>query len=178
MEKPKKPLSIIVVGASGDLARKKIYPALFALHCQGYLPEGSRIFGFARSSYTDEAFREEITRHLTCRYTPDASCQERMEEFLGSCHYVAGTYGSTDSFLELYRRMRGLEDGKEVLRFFYLAIPPSVFVDVARAIGDAGLVNCGPGETWSRVVIEKPFGRDRETSDDPRCPPSDRLRTA
>jgi glucose-6-phosphate 1-dehydrogenase len=88
-----------------------------------------------------------------------------MKEFLAKCHYVQGAYDSRDSFLDLYQVMRETEQGGPANRLYYLAIPPSVFIDVARAIGDAGLVSCGSEEPWSRVVIEKPFGRDRDSSD-------------
>ena len=165
MEQSQEPLSIVVVGASGDLARKKIFPALFSLYCQGYLPDEFRVFGFARSEFTDAAFRERVTEHLTCRYAPGESCADRMTEFLERCYYVAGSYDAADAFLNLYEVMRGVEGQRAVNRMFYLAIPPSIFLDVAQAIGSAGLVACGEGGPWSRVVIEKPFGRDRESSD-------------
>ena len=159
-------LSIVVIGGSGDLARKKIFPALFALHCQGFLPEGYLVFGFARSRLNDMEFRTRIMEHLTCRYTPGESCGQLMDEFLGRCCYVSGNYDSRDSLLDLYQTMREAEGGKGANRFYYLAIPPSVFLGVSHAIGDAGLVNCGAAEHWSRVVIEKPFGSDRASSDE------------
>ena len=158
-------LSIVVVGASGDLARRKIFPALFALHCQGFLPKRFQVFGFARSELSDEEFRTRIMEHLTCRYTPGDSCAQLMDEFLGRCCYSSGSYDSRDSFLGLYQVMREAEGEGGANRFYYLAIPPSVFLDVAHAIGDAGLVSCGTTGPWSRVVIEKPFGRDRASSD-------------
>jgi glucose-6-phosphate 1-dehydrogenase len=158
-------LSMVVVGASGDLARRKIYPALFALYCQGLLPESFQVFGFARSEFTETEFRERVMRHLTCRYTPEASCAERMDEFLARCHYFSGGYGAADSWLDLYGMMREREADRRANRIFYLAIPPGIFLDVVTAIGDAGLVDCGSKEPWTRVVVEKPFGRDRESSD-------------
>jgi len=161
------PLCITVIGASGDLARKKIFPALFALYCQELLPEEFRVFGFARSPMDDAGFRELITRHLTCRYTPGESvCAERMRTFLERCFYVPGQYDSPDAFLDLYARSREVMPAGNVNRLFYMATPPSVFLDVARALGAAGLVHCGISKPWSRVVIEKPFGRDRGSSDE------------
>ncbi|MBN2127844.1 MAG: glucose-6-phosphate dehydrogenase [Sedimentisphaerales bacterium] len=166
MAKDGEPLSIVVVGASGDLARKKVFPALFALYCQGFLPERFRIFGFARSEFDDTEFRRRIEEHLTCRYAPGESCAARMEEFLARCYYVSGKYGSTDSFLDLFTRMRDVEESRRTNRFYYLAIPPSVFLDVAHAIGNAGLISCSKDEPWSHVVVEKPFGNDRQSSDE------------
>ena len=157
-------LSIVVVGASGDLAQRKVFPALFALFCQKQLPARFALFGFARSPFTHEAFRARIRENLTCRYVPGDSCAGKMSEFLSRCFYVSGQYAASDSYLDLYAAMRDVEEGA-ANRLFYLAIPPTVFLDVARALGDSGLVECGHREPWSRVVIEKPFGRDRESSD-------------
>ncbi len=161
------PLNIVVAGASGDLARKKIFPALFALFSQGLLPEQTMFFGFARSNISRQEFQDRIMGSLTCRYTPDHSCQSYIDKFLERCHYVNGEYDSTDSFLDLYSSLM-IEgcDASHSNCLFYLAIPPAVFVDVARAIGNAGLVYCGENSSpWSRVVVEKPFGKDRESSD-------------
>ncbi|MBL7077025.1 MAG: glucose-6-phosphate dehydrogenase [Kiritimatiellae bacterium] len=160
-------LSVVVVGASGDLAKRKIFPALFALYCQGFLPAELTITGFARSEMSHEEFRARITEYLTCRYTPgEKDCAEKMEAFLDRCHYVSGQYGSTDAFLDLFMHLQQYEPHSRTNRLFYLAIPPSIFLDVARAIGSAGFVYCGETAPWSRVVIEKPFGHDRDSSDE------------
>ena len=159
-------LNIIIVGASGDLAQRKVLPALFSLFAQRLLPANVHIFGFARSELTDESFRARIAQHLLCRYTPGAhECGELTAEFLARCHYVAGEYDSRDSFLDLAARLRQLGGGLAGNRLFYLAIPPAIFLDVARAIGGSGLVACDEARGWTRVVVEKPFGRDRASSD-------------
>jgi len=163
---PATPLGIIVLGASGDLARKKVIPALFALYCQDFLPQNFRVFGFARHPMTCDEFRNRITEHLTCRHVPGHACATYMDEFLSRCFYVQGQYGARDAFVDLYARMRTEEGDGPANRMFYMAIPPFLFLDVARALGDAGLVSCAPGPGWSRTVIEKPFGRDRRSSDE------------
>ncbi|HUW61918.1 MAG TPA: glucose-6-phosphate dehydrogenase [Candidatus Bathyarchaeia archaeon] len=161
-----KGLSIVIVGASGDLARKKVIPALFALFCQGYLPEPFCIIGFARSAWTDDEFQRKIEPHLTCRYVPGEQCADKMRQFLGRCHYVSGQYASVDSYLELFQCMRRVECAPQSDRIFYMSVPPFLFLEVARAMGNAGLLTCGEQTPWSRVVIEKPFGRDRASSDE------------
>jgi glucose-6-phosphate 1-dehydrogenase len=161
-----KALSIVVIGASGDLARRKIFPALFSLYCQGLLPDTFHIFGFARTPMDAATFREHITEQLTCRYAPGESCADRMVEFLARCTYVSGQYASSDSFLDLYQVMHTIEGDVPANRMYYMAIPPSIFLAVGEALGGAGLVQCGTADPWSRVVIEKPFGRDRESSDE------------
>ncbi len=159
------PVSIIVLGASGDLARKKIFPALFALYCQNHLPERFHIVGFARTEMGQEDFRTKITENLTCRYTPGESCGQKMEDFLARCEYFSGEYDSQSSFLTLGQRLKEIEELQETNRLFYMAIPPFLFLGVSHALKAAGLISA-PGETpWSRAVIEKPFGSDRESSD-------------
>ncbi len=157
------PLSIVVIGASGHLARTKILPALFALYCQRLLPPTFRILGVARSVMTDAEFRASVEERLTCRYTPAESCSERMQEFLERCHYRAGAYDSAETFRGLAPELAA--DGVPANRLFYLAVPPQVFLPAARALGAAGLNAPASPERWCRVVIEKPFGHDRESSD-------------
>ena len=160
-------LAIIILGASGDLAQKKLLPALFSLYAQKLLPEDFRIFGFARTPLTDAAFRERTAEHLTCRYTPDAhECAQTMEKFLARCHYSSGDYGDTDAYLDLATALNAELGELNFNRLFYLSIPPSVFLPAARALGNSGLITCDSHPGWTRIVIEKPFGRDRATSDE------------
>lgn len=158
-------LGIVVVGASGDLAQTKVIPALFALYCQHFLPEDFHIYGLARTDMNHAAFRRKVAENLTCRYAPGESCSDRTEEFLQRCYYCQGQYSSSDSFLDLFELMREVEGASPINRIFYMAIPPAVFQDVAQALGDSGLVACDDSQGWSRLVVEKPFGRDRESSD-------------
>ena len=161
------PLTIVVVGASGDLACKKVFPALFALFCQDLLPRRFHVIGLARTALSDDSFRERILEHLTCRYTPEADCAQRMDDFLSRCTYVTGQYDSIDSFLDVYAHARIHEGDGPANRVFYMAIPPFLFLPVAGAIGNTGLAACGDSLQggWSRAVIEKPFGEDRASSD-------------
>jgi glucose-6-phosphate 1-dehydrogenase len=161
MSTPK--LNIVVIGASGHLARTKIYPALFSLYCQGFLPDDFHIAGYARSSMTQEIFRERITEKLTCRYSPEGDdCSHNMEAFLGRCCYHAGQYDSGADFSAMANEA-GLSPKDNTL--FYLAVPPNVFYPVAEAIREAGLAGHAE-DPWTRIVIEKPFGRDRASSDE------------
>ena len=129
-------LAIIILGASGDLAQKKLLPALFSLYAQKLLPLDFRIFGFARTPLTDAAFRERTAENLTCRYTPDAhECAQTMEKFLARCHYSSGDYGDTDAYLDLATALNAELGELNFNRLFYLSIPPSVFLPAARALG-------------------------------------------
>ncbi len=158
-------LGIVVVGASGDLAQTKVIPALFALYCQHFLPEDFHLYGLARTAMDHLAFRRKVAENLTCRYAPGESCDDLTEAFLQRCFYSQGQYSSCDSFLDLFELMREVEGAGPINRIFYMAIPPSVFKDVAQALGNSGLVACDDLNGWSRMVVEKPFGRDRASSD-------------
>lgn len=150
-------LSICVLGASGDLAKKKIYPALFALYYEGMLPENFAVFGYARSAMTDAQFRDKIAGSLTCRLSAGGDCGARMEEFLARCFYQPGQYDSTDDFRTLDERMSQAEaDLPRADRIFYMSIPPDVFTAVAGAASQAASARRG----WTRFIVEKPFGRD------------------
>ncbi len=136
-------LAIVVVGASGDLARRKIMPALFSLFARDLLPPRFAVFGFARSLLDGEAFRKRLSPFLACRYTAAADCENRKKEFLERCYYVRGEYDDPGGFLDLYRVIRDILPGAPPNTMYYLAIPPSVFLQCARALGDCGMVQCG-----------------------------------
>lgn len=155
------PLAIIVVGASGDLAKKKTFPAIFSLFYHDLLPDDFVLYGFARSAMTDEEFRELILGTLSCRVIDGAKCGAKMEEFLPKCFYHKGNYSEVDTFGMLNSALTtGFENAHETSnRLYYLAIPPSLFYNSASSINSTGRAQKG----WTRVVVEKPFGRDSES---------------
>ncbi len=157
------PTNVIIVGASGDLTRKKLLPALFSLFCNELLPENFSVFGFARSEKSDAEFRTQVAETLTCRYEPEPDqCDIKIGRFLQRCHYHTGQYTSAEDFRALGRRITEL-NGKDANMLMYMAIPPTVFLDTAKSIREAGLAE-ESADRWARVVIEKPFGRDSESS--------------
>ncbi|WVZ84219.1 hypothetical protein U9M48_031273 [Paspalum notatum var. saurae] len=155
-------VSITVVGASGDLAKKKIFPALFALYYEDCLPKACHftIFGYARSKMTDAELRNMVSKTLTCRIDKRENCSEKMEEFLKRCFYHSGQYDSEEHFIDLDKKLKQHEGCRVSNRLFYLSIPPNIFLDVVKcASKSASSVN-----GWTRVIVEKPFGRDSESS--------------
>lgn len=160
------PVTLLIIGASGDLARRKVIPALFALYCQKHLPSRFQIVGFARSWMSHEDFRNKIMEHLTCRYAPGESCADKMSEFLSRCFYISGHYDDPESFNHLRKELKTLEGGQPTHRMYYMAIPPFIFLEVAHSLHNAGMVGGVHEPCWSRVVIEKPFGSDRQSSDE------------
>ncbi|XP_073117191.1 glucose-6-phosphate 1-dehydrogenase, chloroplastic isoform X3 [Elaeis guineensis] len=153
-------VSITVVGASGDLAKKKIFPALFALYYEDCLPEHFTIFGYARSKMTDTELRNMVSKTLTCRIDKRENCSEKMEQFLGRCFYHSGQYDSEENFAELDKEIKKHEAGRLSNRLFYLSIPPNIFMDVVKCASKSASSANG----WTRVIVEKPFGQDSESS--------------
>lgn len=115
-------LSMVVVGASGDLAKKKIYPALFALYVEGHLPEYFTIWGFARSKMSNEEFREYIGQSLSCRLTDKGNCEDKFNTFLERCYYHPGQYNNRDDFAALSEAMTEPEKVKAHSACFALIV--------------------------------------------------------
>ncbi|KAM1191278.1 hypothetical protein FF1_011911 [Malus domestica] len=153
-------VSITVVGASGDLAKKKIFPALFALFYEDCLPKHFTIYGYARSKMTDAELRDMVSKTLTCRIDKRENCGEKMDQFLQRCFYHSGQYDSQDHFAELDKKLKEHEAGRVPNRLFYLSIPPNIFIDAVCCASSSA----SSGNGWTRVIVEKPFGRDSESS--------------
>eukprot|EP01099_Mayorella_cantabrigiensis_P001102 TRINITY_DN1456_c0_g1_i1.p1 TRINITY_DN1456_c0_g1~~TRINITY_DN1456_c0_g1_i1.p1 ORF type:complete len:543 (-),score=134.35 TRINITY_DN1456_c0_g1_i1:190-1761(-) len=152
-----KPITIIVLGASGDLAKKKTYPALFDLFRKNLLPTNLSILGYARTAKDEKEFRKSIV-------TGFKGDQAVIDRFASICYYQAGQYTSVADFEVAAKRMLELEESfperKGANRIFYFAIPPSVFLESAQSIRTAALTSTG----WNRLIIEKPFGKDLASS--------------
>ena len=128
-------LSIVVVGASGDLAKKKTYPSLFNLFVDKLLPNDTQILGYARSDMSDDDLRERLRPYLK----ESKHSEDDIERFLKICFYQGGkSYGDVDAFGKLKSTMESYEkknsEVKETNRLFYFAIPPNVFGETAVAI--------------------------------------------
>ena len=160
------PLTILVVGATGDLARRKLFPALFACFARGQLPDDVRFVGLARTSLTDACFRERVAEHLKCDELESGACSMKAGEFLQKCHYIRCEYDSVTDFTAADIGLNQLEGGTRANRVIYLAVPPFVFGLAAHTMAQAGFMPRGVHEPWTRLVVEKPFGRDRASYDE------------
>ncbi|KAF2621051.1 hypothetical protein F2Q68_00040545 [Brassica cretica] len=147
-------LCIAVVGATGELARRKIFPALFALYYSGYLPEDVGIFGYSRKNLTDEDLRSIIASTLTCRVDHQENCGDKMDAFLSRTYYINGGYDNREGMTRLDEKMKHIEGVSKASRIFYLSVPQEALVDVACNIGDKAQAPQG----WTRIIVEKPFG--------------------
>ncbi|XP_050382944.1 inactive glucose-6-phosphate 1-dehydrogenase 4, chloroplastic [Argentina anserina] len=149
-------LCIAVIGATGELARGKIFPALFALYYSGFLPENVCIFGYSRKDMTDEDLRSMIASNMTCRVEHQQDCGDRTDVFLSRTYYINGGYDNREGMSKLDALMKQFEGKSEANRIFYLSVPQEALINVACSVAD----NAQSLKGWNRVIIEKPFGFD------------------
>jgi glucose-6-phosphate 1-dehydrogenase len=157
------PSTIVIFGASGDLAGRKLIPALYQLHKKRRLPEGTRVVGFSRTAMDDEAWRAKFATAAK-EHLGEDFLSEVWAEFARNLHYHAGDIDRPDNFTALKSRLEALEAGQAATRVFYLATGPEFFEKTIRGLGGARLGGTAAGdESAARrivVVIEKPFGTD------------------
>ena len=154
--------SVVIFGATGDLTQRKLLPALFNLYCKKRLPEGLRVVAFARSEYSDDRYRDFVWGRMQ-EFGELAEQGREWEVFAQSIFYVRGDLGEHDDQARLKGRLEQLEEERRPAnRLFYLSIAPHLYETAIWNLGDAGLASEEAG--WSRVVIEKPFGRDLESA--------------
>ncbi len=158
---PADPCTITIFGASGDLARRKLVPALYGLAAQNCLARRFAIIGFARSPMTDEAFQESAVDSIK-KFADAASQQKECKEFAQALAYVSGGYNQPEAFEKLKNRLEELdaEHNLNGNRLFYLATPPDVYPVIIEQLDKAGLTSNPNGKSWTRIIIEKPYGRD------------------
>lgn len=156
---------IVIFGASGDLTKRKLLPALYNLKELNLLPEHIAVVGCAVTEGTDESFREQLTRDIKEFATRPVDLAQ-WEEFCKRCYYTSGDFNSADTFTRLSEKIDAVRKAWEIPGgnvLFYLAITPTLFGKVVDQLGAADLTR-EPQGAWRRVIIEKPFGRDLDSA--------------
>jgi len=158
------PCAVVIFGVTGDLARKKVVPAIYDLANRGLLPPSFSLVGFARRDWETQDFRKVVYQAVKdhCR-TPFR--QENWERLAEGFRFVPGSFDDDDAFARLAETLEKLdaERGTGGNHGFYLAIPPNSFPSVCEQLSKAGLARPQEG-SWRRVVIEKPFGHDLDSA--------------
>jgi len=165
----KKPHACVVTifGASGDLTKRKLIPALYNLALEKRLPERFAVVGYARSEMSHEAFRDKMREAVQEFSRTGLKVESVWQQFAATLYYVRGGYDETDGYRRLKDFIDGFDRGSRVLpaRVFYLATPPDLYGSVIERISAAGLTpKETDGEGRTRVIIEKPFGTDLQTA--------------
>ena len=153
---------LVILGATGDLARRKLLPGLFQLACKERLPANFRVLGMARSQYSDDQFRELMWQEVQ-ELSGLPAGKKDWNAFAQRVHYVRGDLQDPESFIGLRARLDDLEtETPSAHRLFYLAVAPDLFPSAVENLGHSGLAVEDTG--WRRVVIEKPFGHDLDSA--------------
>jgi glucose-6-phosphate 1-dehydrogenase len=185
MRRTPAPCVFVLFGITGDLAHRKLLPALYNLSVERRLPPNFSIVGFARREYTDEQIREELKESVE-KYSRNKPSQRPgvWNSFAEGIFYVRSGFDDADGYKRLGDRLKEVDEQRGTLgnRLFYLSTPPDFYAMIVQHLGAAGLVNTRPvsmvdgtsngagglfmplgtenGESWKRIVVEKPFGHD------------------
>ncbi|HSU66508.1 MAG TPA: glucose-6-phosphate dehydrogenase, partial [Tepidisphaeraceae bacterium] len=153
------PCALVIFGASGDLAKRKLIPAIYELARQKLLSDKFVLVGYSRSEMSDDAYRQECREAVQkfARTKPvDQAIWKRIED---ATFYVRGDYGSDEDHAKLREKLKTLDGkyGTAGNRLFYLSTPPNTFGPIIECLGKG---KDESSNAWQRIIIEKPFGRD------------------
>ena len=155
---------ILLFGATGDLARRKLFPAVYSLYREGKLTDQFAVIGLARRQKTREQFHQDVLESIREFARHDVEKDEQFHEFISHFEYMSLNINDVDGFHQLRDLVEQMEQtfGLKGNRLFYLALAPELFGPVSANIRAGGLLET-PG--WTRLVIEKPFGYDLESAE-------------
>jgi len=154
----------VVFGGSGDLTSRKLVPALYRLHRNNYLPTRFALVGCGRTSFTDESYRKHLYKHIEAAAEFNRA---DWDTFAPKIHYQQIDYDDTSEGLKLAAKLTLIDADHETAgnRLFYMAVPPVLYEPIVGLIDSGQLkAECPQNECWSRIVVEKPFGRDLATA--------------
>ncbi|MBX6340889.1 MAG: glucose-6-phosphate dehydrogenase [Thermomicrobiaceae bacterium] len=166
LERIPSPCAMVIFGASGDLTRRKLMPALYDLAVDGLLPPGFSVIGFARRPLTHEEFRAQMREGVErfARHRPiDSGVWETFEQGL---FYLSSEFQNPEGYDRLARELERLdrERGTAGNRIYYLATPPEDYELIVDNLGRAGLAQPESEQNWTRLIVEKPFGHDLQSA--------------
>ncbi|MBM4022981.1 MAG: glucose-6-phosphate dehydrogenase [Planctomycetes bacterium] len=156
------PHTIVIFGASGDLTSRKLVPALYNLTRSGLLPPATRIVGFSRTRLSDDEWRSSLRESTAAHAGRDALDEATWRDFARTLYYQPGDLGQTKDMARLQERLTAIEAAAETTRVYYLATAPQFYEPVIATLGSLGMADESAGPR--RIVVEKPFGTDRETA--------------
>lgn len=154
------PCIMVIFGASGDLTKRLLMPALYNLACDGLLPKQFAIVGLARDEWTTEEFRTRLTDDIQKFNTRKEFKPAVWDAFVARLHYMPGDFGNAETYRQLGSLVANLDAAEQAQGnvLYYMATPPVVFGMISENLGRAGYTSADKG--WRRVIVEKPFGQD------------------
>lgn len=166
IEQTAPPCVVVIFGATGDLTRRKLLPALYRLTQQRLIPAEFAILGTARQEMSHDEFRSNMKSAVT-EFGPDDTIDESIwESFAKRIFYTGGDFNDPETYRKLKTRLEEIDREYDTQgnRIFYLATAPDFFGLVAKQLGEENLVKPGSERSWTRIIVEKPFGHDLESA--------------
>ncbi|HMC50465.1 MAG TPA: glucose-6-phosphate dehydrogenase, partial [Solirubrobacterales bacterium] len=162
--KPAPPCAMVIFGATGDLTKRKLIPALYNLIVHGLLPEAFAVVGVGRSELSDDEFRKRMEKDLKEFATAEID-PKKLKWLSSRMRYVVVDPEDSKTFKDLAGVLAAVDEerGTAGNYLFYLAVPPSIFEQYVDCLGETGLMK-ETEESWRRVIIEKPFGHDLDSA--------------
>jgi glucose-6-phosphate 1-dehydrogenase len=167
LERIPEPCTMVICGATGDLTQRKLGPALYNLMLGGFLPPEFSVVGFARRPMSDGDFREALRQGIDQFSRNKPVKQSVWESFSNGIEYHSGEFHDPATYQELARRLDRIDRDRGTVgnRLFYLAVPPTLYPEIVKQLGTAGLAATGEQRAdgkrgWVRLIVEKPFGFD------------------
>ena len=159
------PSALVLFGVTGDLARKKLLPAIYDLMNRGLLPPRFALVGFGRRDWSDDDFRAQV-REAVENHARTPFREDVWNQLTAGIRFVQGAFDDAEAFGRLKETLEELDKTRGTLgnHAFYLSIPPNAFEAVCTQLAENGLASPEQTEGWRRVVIEKPFGHDLESA--------------
>ena len=156
---------VVIFGATGDLTRRKLLPALYRLAQQHLIPAEFAILGVSRQQMSDQEYRARLRDALTEFGDEDTVDEAEWNSFADGIFYVAGEFKPTETYTKVRSRLKEIDEQRETQgnRIFYLATAPEFFGLIADQLAQASLAR-PEGRVWTRIIVEKPFGHDLESA--------------
>lgn len=165
LHKHTQPTAIVILGGTGDLAQTKLFPALLDLYINGQLPERFCIVGLSRKDLSDDEYQAFVRESITHKnHDHDESA---IRDFCTHIHYVSGNFAEAAAYEQIKGSLQTYDDsiGQCTNKLFYLAVPPQYYEVIFEHLSAShALALCDEKDSWSRILVEKPFGRDLTTA--------------
>jgi glucose-6-phosphate 1-dehydrogenase len=164
LERTAGPCAVVIFGASGDLTRRKLLPALYRLSRQRLLPAEFAVLGTARHAMSDEEFRQKMREALN-EFAEEDIDETTWNSFAAGLFYIPGEFDVEKTYANLKAKLQEIDGLRNTQgnHLFYLATAPDFFGIVARQLGEAEMARAEP-PSWTRIIVEKPFGHDLESA--------------
>lgn len=167
LERVSQPAIMVIFGATGDLTRRKLLPALYNLRVENDLPPNFSVVGFARRDWTDEHFRQEMYEGIK-EFSRRELDQSLWDSFSQNLHFLSSEFDKDEGYTQLKELLDRLDSERGIggNRIYYLSTPPSYYPTIIEKLGEAGLGGRGrPRDAdFTRIIVEKPFGYDLQSA--------------